>query len=279
MFSTPDQANDAMLPSRPMLFAAVFSILLHIGMLGVAATWLVAQERPMSAFLKVTLLQRAVPLPVGEGSAPPQKTAEPEKQPDLAPPPPPPPPKPRPKPKPPKPRTITPPTPKAKEPVPPKKVVAPAPVVTPRQPTPAPETLPTPQEGGTAETSAGGSSAEMSKTEDDGRDAATGTQGARATSGEGRLSARPDYGVNPKPPYPLIARRMGTQGVVLLRVHVRVDGTVAEVQIAQSSGSKLLDDSALQTVRDSWRFVPARLDGVAVESWVEVPIRFVLEDS
>ena len=92
----------------------------------------------------------------------------------------------------------------------------------------------------------------------------------------GGTSARPAYGVNPKPSYPLIARRMGAQGVVLLRVHVRADGSVAEVTVAQSSGFSQLDDSALQTVRGSWRFVPARLDGVPVESWVEVPIRFVL---
>jgi protein TonB len=163
-----------------------------------------------------------------------------------------------------------------KKPLPPKEIVAPAPVAAPRQP--APLTLPTSQEGVTVETSAGEGSVKMQDEKDDGRSAATGTQGAKATSGRGGFSARPDYGINPKPPYPLIARRMETQGTVLLRVQVRVDRTVAEVQIAQSSGSALLDDSALQTVRDSWRFIPARLNGVPVESWVEVPIRFILGD-
>jgi protein TonB len=97
--------------------------------------------------------------------------------------------------------------------------------------------------------------------------------------GGGGLSARPDYGANPKPPYPMLARRRGEQGLVLLRVHVRVDGSVAEAEIKQSSGSTLLDDAALHTVRESWRFIPAQLDGIPVESWVEVPIRFVLGDS
>jgi protein TonB len=69
---------------------------------------------------------------------------------------------------------------------------------------------------------------------------------------------------------------MGAQGVVLLRVHVRADGSVAEVTVAQSSGFSQLDDAALKTVRERWRFIPARLDGIPVESWVEVPIRFVL---
>jgi protein TonB len=97
--------------------------------------------------------------------------------------------------------------------------------------------------------------------------------------GGGGLSARPDYGINPKPPYPMLARRMGVQGVVVLRVHVRSDGSVAEAELARSSVSQLLDDSALKTVRERWRFLPARLDGAPVESWVEVPIRFVLGDS
>lgn len=70
---------------------------------------------------------------------------------------------------------------------------------------------------------------------------------------------------------------MGTQGVVVLRVFVHPDGSVGEVTVSQSSGSDLLDDSALRTVREQWRFLPARLDGQPVESWVEVPIRFVLE--
>jgi protein TonB len=85
--------------------------------------------------------------------------------------------------------------------------------------------------------------------------------------------------VNPKPPYPLIARRLGAQGVVTLRVQVREDGSVATIELAQSSGFAVLDDSAIRTVRDSWHFVPGRLDGTPVVSWVEVPIRFVLEDS
>jgi protein TonB len=77
----------------------------------------------------------------------------------------------------------------------------------------------------------------------------------------------------------MLARRLGAQGVVLLRVQVREDGTVATVELARSSGFSMLDDSATRTVRESWRFVPARIDDAPVASWVEVPIRFVLEDS
>lgn len=109
---------------------------------------------------------------------------------------------------------------------------------------------------------------------------AAGTQNEAGRGGDvGGTSARPDYSVNPKPPYPMLARRRGEQGTVLLRVLVRADGHVAEAEVKQSSGSALLDDVALRTVRSTWRFTPARLNGVPVESWVEVPIRFVLEDA
>lgn len=97
-------------------------------------------------------------------------------------------------------------------------------------------------------------------------------------SGENAL-VQAHYGVNPKPAYPLFARRMGAQGEVLLRVRVQQDGSVAAVELVRSSGFTLLDESATRTVRDSWWFIPARLDGVAIESWVEIPIKFVLAGS
>jgi protein TonB len=62
-------------------------------------------------------------------------------------------------------------------------------------------------------------------------------------------------------------------------VQVREDGSVATVELARSSGFAALDESATRTVRDRWRFLPAHRNGTAVESWVEVPIKFVLEDS
>jgi len=80
---------------------------------------------------------------------------------------------------------------------------------------------------------------------------------------------------NPKPPYPLAARRQGTEGRVVLRAQVLEDGHCTEVRIVRSSGHALLDESALATVR-RWNFVPATRAGKAVSSWVEVPIYFQL---
>lgn len=81
---------------------------------------------------------------------------------------------------------------------------------------------------------------------------------------------------NPKPPYPLTARRQGAEGRVVLRAQVLEDGHCAELRIVRSSGHALLDESALATVR-RWRFVPATRAGQAVSSWVEVPIHFQLQ--
>ncbi len=82
---------------------------------------------------------------------------------------------------------------------------------------------------------------------------------------------------NPKPPYPLAARRQGIEGRVLLSAHVRADGACGEVRLKQSSGHGLLDQSALDTVRH-WRFLPARRGNASMDSWVDIPISFRLED-
>jgi TonB family protein len=81
---------------------------------------------------------------------------------------------------------------------------------------------------------------------------------------------------NPKPAYPLAARRRGEQGRVILRAYVRADGTAGEVAIKQSSGSVLLDEAARQAVR-RWHFLPARRGAVAIDAWVEIPMTFRLE--
>lgn len=81
---------------------------------------------------------------------------------------------------------------------------------------------------------------------------------------------------NPPPTYPLVARRNGEQGTVVLRVRVTRDGMPASVDIEKTSRSSHLDDAALETVR-TWRFVPARQNGQPVEAWVLVPVVFKLE--
>jgi periplasmic protein TonB len=85
----------------------------------------------------------------------------------------------------------------------------------------------------------------------------------------------PLYDLNPPPVYPRVARRRNYQGTVLLDVRVTVNGTVAEVKVARSSGYSVLDRSALSSVRN-WRFEPARRGSRSFETWVQVPVRFEL---
>jgi len=82
---------------------------------------------------------------------------------------------------------------------------------------------------------------------------------------------------NPRPRYPMIARRRGLEGRVVLRVLVDVDGAVRSVEVAQSSTHAVLDDAAAAALR-RWRFDPARRAGVPVAAEVEVPIAFRLRD-
>ena len=85
-----------------------------------------------------------------------------------------------------------------------------------------------------------------------------------------------DYLQNPAPAYPKMARRMGQQGKVVLRVLVNPGGTAAQLEVRSSSGSNVLDNAALEAVR-RWRFVPARQGSQPVSAWVLIPITFTLQ--
>lgn len=91
---------------------------------------------------------------------------------------------------------------------------------------------------------------------------------------EARFDA--DYLNNPPPVYPVLSRRRGEQGRVLLRVQVSAQGTAERVEIESGSGHARLDAAALEAVR-RWRFVPARRGDTAVAASVRVPIVFRLD--
>ena len=83
------------------------------------------------------------------------------------------------------------------------------------------------------------------------------------------------YWNNPKPTYPAMARRREIQGVVLLSVVVDVSGFPLTVTVKQGSGHRILDESALQAVKQ-WHFVPAQRGGRPVQAMITIPIRFQL---
>jgi protein TonB len=93
---------------------------------------------------------------------------------------------------------------------------------------------------------------------------------------------QPDYKAaylnNPPPSYPLIARRNGLQGRVVLNVEVLANGSSGQVTIQSGSGYAMLDNAALQTVK-IWRFIPGRHGGQAVDKWFMIPIQFSLKDN
>ncbi len=91
----------------------------------------------------------------------------------------------------------------------------------------------------------------------------------------GGTMAVPRYGENPPLPYPLIARRKGYEGVVLLAVEVLSNGRAGHIKIEKSTGYAVLDTSALKAVKE-WKFEPARRMGTPVTVWVNVPVKFVL---
>ena len=90
-------------------------------------------------------------------------------------------------------------------------------------------------------------------------------------------SSKAAYLNNPAPAYPAMSRRLGESGRVVLRVLIGPDGRAQEARIQTSSGYDRLDQVALQTARDRWRYVPGTRGGVPEAMWFNVPINFVLE--
>lgn len=78
-----------------------------------------------------------------------------------------------------------------------------------------------------------------------------------------------------KPAYPEAARRNQEQGTVNLVVKVLHDGSVGEVNVKKSSGSRMLDEAAVAEAK-RWQFVPGHRGPKAVDAWVEIPVKFQL---
>jgi len=78
-----------------------------------------------------------------------------------------------------------------------------------------------------------------------------------------------------KPEYPQLARRLGKEGRVLLRLHIDETGRLINLEIVERAGYGF-DEAALSAIRAS-SFKPATKDGIPVPSIVYLPVRFVLE--
>ena len=78
-----------------------------------------------------------------------------------------------------------------------------------------------------------------------------------------------------EPVYPSAARSAGISGTTVVGFIIEADGSVSSAWVEQSSGNSSLDSAAVQSVQN-WRFVPARQNGIPVQSRSRVPIIFNL---
>lgn len=84
------------------------------------------------------------------------------------------------------------------------------------------------------------------------------------------------YRVPPPIAVPLVSRRLGESGTVLLRVRVGRDGLPQQVSLHRTSGFDRLDQQALDAMRSA-RFEPQTRDGQAIEWQVIAPLQYDLE--
>lgn len=90
------------------------------------------------------------------------------------------------------------------------------------------------------------------------------------------VEREPQWRRPPQPPvYPALARRRGQEGEVMLRLDIDARGDVTGARVLASSGYPLLDRAAQQAGL-GWELVPARIDGIAVASYVTIPVQFRL---
>lgn len=94
---------------------------------------------------------------------------------------------------------------------------------------------------------------------------------AAAQSGE-----RPRFVYQPTPAYPEEARQQGWEGTVTLHLELRADGTVGDVQVARSSGHKVLDTAAQETAK-TWKHASVAQEGEPVRRWAEINLTFKLD--
>jgi len=102
------------------------------------------------------------------------------------------------------------------------------------------------------------------------------TQSDDTLSGAVLKLARPLYKQNTAPPYPRKARRLGYEGIVMLKVLIDENGRVDDLTVLKSSGHTVLDRAASSAVR-KWLFEPGTEGGIKKRMWVKIPVRFDLK--
>ena len=92
------------------------------------------------------------------------------------------------------------------------------------------------------------------------------------------LTGAPRFRRPPAPPrYPEQARDAGIEGTALLRLRVAADGTTRDIRLLRSTGNRELDAAAEAAAR-RWEIAPALENGRPIEAWVDIPVRFRIDD-
>lgn len=78
------------------------------------------------------------------------------------------------------------------------------------------------------------------------------------------------------PPYPTIARRLGAEGRVTLRLTILPDGKVGKAEVVTSSGRRDFDEAAQSWIVQHWTYQPAIRDGVPAASQAMAVMNFTL---
>lgn len=81
------------------------------------------------------------------------------------------------------------------------------------------------------------------------------------------------------PPYPEVARRMGEEGTTTVKIDIDAAGQITDVSLISSSGSSLLDNAAINWVKQHWKYKAAVEAGKPVPSTTEAAIKFDLKNA
>jgi protein TonB len=94
---------------------------------------------------------------------------------------------------------------------------------------------------------------------------------------EHRVTKQPSFVRKAEPEYPAISKRLGEEGVVVIKVLVGVDGRATQADVVTSSGFPRLDEAA-KNFALSQAFNPGEMDGQPSAVWWTYRYRFVLEE-
>ena len=86
-------------------------------------------------------------------------------------------------------------------------------------------------------------------------------------------SVDPRYARDLQPNYPAGEQRAGREGLVTVRILVGVDGRVKQVERVSAASEAFYAATERQALA-KWRFRPATRDGVPVEGWRTMTVRF-----